>query len=311
MERLLNLGMIAILFLIASCGPDRLKPDPAEPSLPRNYPSAEFYACGKHFVGLGRCSIHPGQDISEVALAVQGYHQGSVRAFSEALQMDFGYSYVGTSRYSIPLQGTIQEPVIVGVVVSPSYPGQTSDPIEVHPVMGFLLIDVERPGEDWSWQATKTPAGTDASIDLDAHGADQLFVTAPECGVKESIELAAESYRLQLSSLIDTARPGRCVFHMTLLGPEVVRYWTWMSWRYSDLYRPLALPALKTQDGSIEVTPEAGVAVIALDGIWSLRAPAKFKFDESKPHTLRLLTVKGRVLVGEYDPMERNWEWKK
>lgn len=303
----MRLKFVLFALLLSGCTGAKVRPDPSEAAMPRNYPTLEFYACGQHFVGLGRCLIPEGQDASSVALAIQGYYAGQIRVFSETLAVDYSFAYRGTEKFQVPLSGSPDPSALVGFVMSPTYPGQFEEPIDVHPVIGFLLIEVQRPGERWDWSMTKTPAGTDAFLDLDTRGADEIFVVSPECGVDKSIPVTEETTRVRLSSLVLTAFPGRCIFRFVILDHLV----TWMSWRYQESFRPLAVPALEIRGEKLRVTGAPEVSVISMDEEWYIDNSAKFHWDPASPHILRLLTVKGRIAVGTYSPETKGWVWKR
>ena len=100
-QQKLKLFFISLLslFAFASCGKN-LKPDAVISATEANRPTAEFYACGQHFVGLGICSIGSGVELSQLAISIQTYYQGSVRIVSTCKpdsSLPDTFSYLGNT----------------------------------------------------------------------------------------------------------------------------------------------------------------------------------------------------------------------
>lgn len=310
MEHFKNIALCLVLVLVGCV--KSIRPDPVTASLVANYPSAEFYACGQRFVGIGFCEIPAGTDVSSVAFAIQGYYRGRVRVVSEALPADVILSYNGSDPVKPGLTGIPLEDIVLQFIINPEYPGERGSGIPVFGAVGFLQIKVRYPGESWFSHITRTPLDTSPVLNVDTAGAENLFVISEACQVEEVIDVRGlDVYDLDLSGLVDVAVKGRCIFTIGVEGPGIQRFGSWLSWRYAKDYRPLAVPAVAVTDGKLSVVGEPGVSFISLDDKWIVDRVASFDFDEEKEHVLRLLTVKGRVIIGAWTPAERSWTWKR
>lgn len=299
-------AFLALALLLASCA-GRLRPDPSPAAALSNYPSAEFYACGRHFVGLGYCELPVGTPINSIAFAVQGYHAGRIRVFSAALPIDVSLRYAGTKRVPITLPGIPRASVALGFTVNPEFPDEESQGVEVYGTMGWLLVKVALPGEAWTFSETRSPVGSDAVVRIPSAGASSAIVISPECGVDRTVPIAGEELELRLGDLVDASEMGRCIFQVGLLGTG--RFHAWLAWRYAPEFIPLASPALDRGNDSVRVTADATVSALILDDEMRVDREAKFKIDWARPHVLRAVTVKGRSAVGVWNPENQEVLW--
>lgn len=306
----MKLRILLIACLVgSSCGKD-VNPDHGEPALQSNYPSAEFYACGQRFVGLGQCRLEIGKDISDIKLRIQTFYKGRIRVFSEALPADVSIEYSGEMRLDPHLHGKPEESVLIGFVINPEYPGERDQVISVHGAIGFLAVNVARPGDEIEFHATKAPMGSGGFIDVDVSDAEALIVVSPSCGIDKAIDVRGlHLFRLELRDYIDVNAMRRCIIDMAVIG-ERSRLVNWLAWVYSDSFTPLSIPHVSVRDREIEIKAESSVAVLSVDSVWKVGNEAQFDFDESKAHVVRAMTVKGRLVVGEWIPEKRGFKWK-
>lgn len=295
-----------LLGLLSGCASD-LRPDSFPAAQLSNYPSAEFYACGKRFLGLGYCELKSGQNISDLGFAVQGLYKGRIRVFSEALPTDVVFAYEGSKKIPVDLRGYPKRPIVLGIAISPSFPAENENAVEIFGAYAFLLINIVEEGETYEFHKTLRPVGIEQSIEVPTLGASLLGVFSDECGVDEEIQITESSYKLKLSSLIDIEDQGSCIFYM---GTDRGKLSTWMSWRYASDFRPLGTPTVKFIDDELLVEAESSVTLITTPKEYVIDHKAEFDLDPNQPTVLRLFTVKGRTLVGEYEP-SRGWKWMK
>lgn len=292
--------------LLSGCGKN-LRPDRFPPATLSNYPSAEFYACGERWVGLGYCELQAGDSVSSLEFSIQGLYKGRIRIFSEALPADVIFSYDGSKKIPVDLRGRPTQPIVLGMAISPSFPAGNDKAVEVYGAFAFLLINVVQPEETSNFYKSLQPAGIDQTIRVPVTGASDLGVFSQECGVEQEFIVNADPYPLKLSSLIGIEDQGSCIFY---IGTELSQMSVWMSWRYASDFKPLAIPSLEVKGKKLHVEAETGVTLIAKDTAYVVNNKGKFDWSSNKPSVLRLFTVKGRTLVGEYQPGE-GWTWKR
>lgn len=298
--------LLTIGLIVSGCGA-KLRPDRFPPAAFSGYPSAEFYACGERWLGLGYCEIEKGRSVEEIEFAIQGFYKGRIRIFSEALPADVIFSYEGSKRIPIDLRGTPNAPIVLGIAVNPEYPGENENAVELFGTIGWLLINVTEPGEVFTFHRTLRPVSTDQLIRVDSSGASSHFVVSDECGVEREILASGAETEIRLSGLgVSTQMIGSCIL---FIASNVPSFDVWLSWRYAQDFRPLAIPSIKVEKRKLHVDAESGVTIVALDSKVEVDHKGKFDWDGSKSHVLRLLTVKGRTLVGEYEP-GKGWSWK-
>lgn len=301
--KLLRFGVIALTLLASACGGNRIRPDQGEPALQSNYPSVEFYACGNHFFGLGQCEIGIGDDVEDLEFRIQTYYKGDVRIFADVIPQDVTIVYDGNQRLDPYLRGRPEKSFVLGFTLTPEFPGESDEPIAIHGGIGFLMVNVVRPGEDWDYRVTRSKEDIGGFIDLDVADSDLVFIESPKCELKRNeVDVSAvSSYRLQLSSLIDVSIMRRCVISVSIIGEEV-RFINWMAWVYGKKFEPLAYPNIERDGNKFKIKANSNVSVIALNDKWEIKNEAEFDFDPNQVQTLRTITVKGRMTVQVWTP---------
>lgn len=300
------IGCIAVVLYMSGCGA-QLRPDRFPAAVLSNYPSAEFYACGERWLGIGYCEIEAGHSVEEVGFAVQGFYRGRIRIFSEALPSDVTFRYSSSRRVEIPLSGAPRETIVIGMAVNPEYPAEQDAMIDLYGTVGWLIVNVIRPGEEFTFSRTRLPTSVNQFTMMPTEGARELMAVSEECQIEEVLPVSGPETRVWLTSLTSNTRSlGSC---LVFLATDTGRMKVWASWRYAEGFRPLAIPDVEVNGGKIKVRGETGVTIVALDSHVVVNREGEFGWDPSKSHILRLLTVKGRTLVGEYEPGE-GWTWK-
>lgn len=293
--------IVCVIFL--GCGGAKIRPDQSIPSISANYPSAEFYACGKRHVGIGTCMVNEGDEFSDLGFLIQGFYKGRIRVRSQTLPADVSLVYEGSRRINPGLAGPVMKDLVVQFVINPELPNEDRNDIEIHGAMGFLYVKAKKPGEEWDQVVTRTPTRTNAVRYFDTTLAEEVYVEAAECGVSKRFNVAGiDQFELLLSDLVDTASRGRCAFQIAVLGPAQRELISWVSFRYLNEYRALSEPAVEIDGDEIEIHGEEGVTVVAVDDKYKIDKEADFDWDPSTCHVIRLATVKGRLIVGTQCP---------
>lgn len=308
---MLKPALLALLaILVTGCGSVTLRPDAGMAAIEANYPTAEIYAGDHHFVGLGIVEVPYGSNVSDLDVAVQGYYQGRMRVVSASLGLDKSFTYKGNMKVRTMAESTVTLPALIGMVVSPSWPGQSNQVIEVHPLQGWLVVNPARPGEKWSYLATKSPEEINAWIELPTRGMSSIDVVSPECGVSKELPTTGDTTRITLDALGVGPGTKRCVLQLAISGSAGIKYALWAAWRYSKDFRPLSQPTADFYEQKVDIQAETSVTVVSVDEQFKVSDSGTFNFDQDVPHVVRLLTVKGRVLVGEWIPARKDFAWK-
>lgn len=296
---------------LTACGGVKLRPDPSPPAIDSNYPTAEIYAGDKHFVGLGIIEVPYGSDVADLDISVQGYYQGRAKFVSASLGLDKLFTYKGNMKVRAQAESKVTMPALIGMTVAPTWPGQTGQVIDVHPLQGWLLVNPVQVGEKWSYLSSKTPEEIDAWIQLPTQGISTIDVISPECGVAKELAVTGPTRRIALSELGLKPENKRCVLQMVMSGSAGTRYALWAAWRYAKDFQPLSEPTADFYEQKVDLAAESAVTVVSVDETFRVSNFGTFPFDQEDPHVVRLLTVKGRVLVGQWMPEKKEFAWKR
>jgi len=79
--------------------------------------------------------------------------------------------------------------------------------------------------------------------------------------------------------------------------------------KYNAEFTQLPIPVVKINGDKIEIIADDAVSIVSLDNEYEIDYEAKFDFDRTKPHVIRLLTVKGRSVIGLIEAGGQQWEW--
>ena len=80
--------------------------------------------------------------------------------------------------------------------------------------------------------------------------------------------------------------------------------------QFQPLFPQLPVPITEIDGSTLKVEADPAVSVIGLDVDNRVDNSAKFKFDPTVNHIMRLLTVQGRLTIGEWSATTRAWTWK-
>lgn len=298
--------LVAFLWLTACAG--NLKPDPVPGAIDSGYPTAEILACGKRTVGLAICTIAQGDPLETLGIRVQGYYKGVVKIDSEACSIHTAQRYDNSSTVKAPISGPATKECAIDFVVSPEYPKDTSSGLVIQSLKGRVWIRVIPPGSSHFGLNTKIRQGLNAFLDIPYSDTTPTRVVFRGCGASydKTLTPANGKLRVALHDLRNMFRVEDCIFEGAVMGRTPIRV-TWQVWSYSEKFLPLSIPTTRISGGKLYVKAEAAVSVIALDRDYSITNETEFDFDPSRSHVLRLATVGGRIMIGEWNG---SWTWK-
>lgn len=303
--------VIQFIFIMAAlfigCG-QSLRPDSNPYAITSNAPTAEINVCGKKFLGLGACSIVKGENLSTLKVSVQGYNSGTIRVTSDKCGVDYDMRYSGHRDVSIPLYGQALESCILAVSVQPEFEGERESGLVIGSLKGFIRIRViEDSSQSWKGFFTKVSESGNSFIEFS--GVDSRVVIRGCDSLFDKQVLAINGrIRIALSDLPSIGVKG-CVYEGLVDDGENQVFFTWMVWRTSKNYVPAIKPEMFYDGEDIVIDGENATSVIGIDDKYVLDKKASLKFDRSKKHTIRTLTIGGRNNVGEYDPSSGAVKW--
>jgi hypothetical protein len=284
------------------------------PAMDANYLSAEFTACGQHFDGMGICTVEAGQDFSQVALGVQGYYQGDVRFTTDCVSTSDPLDsilYSNSNQVIYPLTGQAIVSCGISFVVSPQYPNEKNETFVIHSFEGELYIKVVPVGQKWLGFKNKVTAGANPSEVLQLPTAFPTSEVLFEgCGIKYDQVISAINGVLYvpLKAVLPTVPQQTCVMSGAYWqGNDAIRL-TWMIDGYDSKFISLPIPNVSQSGNSLKVQGDDNTSVIALDAQYSVDNSGSFKFNPKVSHTLRLLTIGGRSMIGDYSA-SKGWTW--
>lgn len=296
--------LLVLLVLGSGCG-KTLRPDPAPPAYESNYPTAEFHAGGRRWVGLGEVQLEPNRPYNEVDLKIQGYGDGVIVVDSSSCSVQLSFSYKDNELVRIPLLGFGQEDCLIDFLVQPRYPSEWSNGVEVHAFKGRLRVRVL--SEPWLGFHTVLQEGADGFI-LIAE-TEPVFAIFRGCGSQYERDLVPQDghVKIWVSELGMRTFTERC----TLEGKVGDTWVSWQVWFHKPEFAKLPAPSIQMSEDQIKIKADPAVSIVSLDQKYSISSSAKFDFNPSQPHILRILTVKGRSWIAEWIPSRRVWQWIK
>lgn len=305
---------IALALIAASCGGKTLRTDTVIPAIQANKPTAEFNACGKKWIGLGICSVAEGAPLSSLQFSIQGFYEGTIRVVSTTCEVDDSFRYVGSPVVPYELPGLAKKSCLVSISVSPSFPDETKQAVVVHSLRAHLWVAVKKEGETEDLFVTQSPIGVDQKILVPIvgnGGATKVKAFIKGCGAEKQIDLSVIDGHaaLLMSEFSSIKEINRCILFGAIEIEGKIRFFTWLAWLHSDKYLHIPTPTYQINDGFITIQTDSNVSIIALDSIYAVDQNVKFPFDKQVPHTIRLLTSGGRLLVGIWNKEGQSFQW--
>lgn len=316
--RILTLLGVFLTFALAGCGKN-LRPDIVIPATQAKYPSAEFYACGKIFNGLGECDVDEGQELNSIDLKIQGYYKGTVK-FSSNCELDsalpLSVRYSKNSIVPFHLPGPAIKTCGVSFVISPEYPNEQDQKLVIHSFKGHLLLKVKIPGTKWVGLSTKVKAGIGPSdvfkikLNTNDEKVDVSF-RSDRCEVnKDDLELDVNegSVTVKLRELLSEVKIKTCILNGVVFTSEEAIRVSWFIAGYDPKFIPLPIPVTEINENKIKILADDNVSVISLDDTYYIDREIEIEFDITKQHIIRILTIGGRLALGIWIP-EKGFEW--
>lgn len=308
--------LVVILLSVSGCG-KMLRPDSVIPASQANYPTAEFNACGKKWQGLGFCSLDEGKSYSDINFQIQGYHSGTIRVTSVDCSIDDDFiRYDGSQSIPFSIPGIAKKSCLISFVVSPEYPKEYNSGLVVNSLKGHLWISVGSPTKIREGFTSKVQEDADEILPLQVDAPGEYRVAFRGCETKyDKVHEVGEDKLIQihLKDLLvkESFGVSSCIYAGGIEdSSKSVRYITWMVFGYDKKFVPLPHPVIVFEKENILIKADVNVSVISLDDDYQIDNEATFKkFDRTIEHTLRMITVGGRLLIGIWDAKKGEFKW--
>jgi len=303
---------IPLLLTLFSCSKGIVE-DKVKSSIESNYPTAEFDACNQKWLGAGACFV--AKEEAGTHVDVQGYGKGTITIKSDSL---CPYRLYESRRYEdnevlrFEFPWSVSEPCKLGILTQPEYKDEQNKPIPIAGFEGFLWLFPKREGSDEKLFISKVREDGDESVLLPALASARV-VARGDCGVKFDKILNPVNGKIQLKVSDFIGKPDRrfCTPQGGWKIGNDVTFFSWMIFGYHKDYVPLSIPAVKFEDNKIKVTADNQVSLIVLNQEYKFAQETDFDFDASKENVLRILTVKGRAVIGVWNVKTKAFEWLK
>lgn len=305
------LTFLLISACLISCQPIRLDPIVIG-AIDAGYPTLEFEACGKLWLGMGVCRIAPGQSYSSLNINLQGYYQGTVQIQSEACNVSILRRYVQNELISVPTPSTATTDCLFTFQIFPEYPHEANTSISVSGFKGMLWVRMIPKAQAWKPALVRHSGHWVQNLSLYSGGTGPVKVTAVGCNrdLASGPFLLSNGYlNFPLQNYV-SPMDSECVLEGLVINPQFKNLlFSVLVAQYSVSFAPLPIPVATVSNGFLEVNADPAVSVISLDDDYKINNKTSFQFDASQPHILRTLTTKGRSVLGQWNPKKGTWSW--
>jgi hypothetical protein len=312
---MLNYLYLLLALLLIGCGAKPIHNDPSEPTTDANYLSAEFSACGQVFNGIGICEIQKGKDLSDLNLKVQGYFDGAITmaatcAVDERLPSKIRYQK--SARYDVPLSGRATETCVFTVLVSPEYPDEQNQPVDISSLKGHLFIKVvDAAGVSFS-KSLKVKEGYNPSeiFSVKAEGREaEVIMKEATCGVdfKKTYPIVDGKFVVKVKDFLPYVPMKTCPISGVFFVDNRPTRMTVFVNGYSRTFIPLAIPLVSLDGKELTIQAENAVAAVGVGSSMVVSNTAKFTIDPTKSYIIRAVTVRGRSIIGIFRKGKTTW----
>jgi len=307
---------ITLSFLVSGCSHLRQDPVPVS-AVDANYPTAEFVACGKHWHGLGICSVEKSNPYDDVQFAVQVYYKGVLAIDSKNCGIEIRQEYSESKLISVTIPGNAAKNCLVTMTITPKYPKQDNQNIQVHSFRGHLGIRVLKdPEHQWESRIRKVTGSYASAMRMWYAPLKSVRLVADGCGRDNTYNmihnLDETGYlEFDLNDIMPVIEdPKVCMMEGFIHSSQFEDVdFNILVAKYNSEFTRLPIPSVQINGDSIQITADDAVSIISLDNEYEIDFEAKFDFDRKKAHVMRLLTVKGRSVIGLWVPGGQEWSW--
>lgn len=298
--------LLAVAFLWLTACASGLKPDPVPGAMDSGYPTAELLACGKRFVGLGICTIEQGKSMSSLNVSIQGYYKGTIQIDSEECDIHETYRYDNSEVVRAPLSGTAKD-CAIDFVLAPEYPKEQNSGLVIESIKGRVWIRTLPKGAAHFGQSTKIKQAINSTLNIPFNEKARVVFKGCKTTFDKELTPVDGVIKIKLHDLRNMYQVENCIFEGAVMSASKTLRVTWQVWSYDDGFTPLAKPVATWSGKKLTVKADPAVSIIALDNKFEITNETTFNSDPAKAHILRMATVGGRIVIGEWNGA---WTWK-
>lgn len=293
--------LIILTMVLFACGsfPD----DPSISSVDSNYSSLEIYGQNKLFNGLAVFEAIEGSSFKDLNISIQGYYSGDLRIVSEDCEIDEARTYEKNQKISLNYPLTINSGCLFSVVLSVSYP--SSGPVVVHPFKGHFYIAVKKKTRSEN-RTLKTAINRLRNIEINFKEDATVYFRGCGSSSENKIRVNQGKIRFKLDEYFQTEIKRTCLIQLALVGEHETKRVRILTSFYSDRYFNIATPVTKFSKRKLKITAIDAVAVTSVGPKYRQSNKGKFKYKEGD--TVRLITSKGRLLLGSIKGWDIIWK---
>ena len=306
--------IIVLVYFCSGCAGSIVN-DPVLPAIEANYPTAEFHACGEHWLGSGICRVQKGLKYSYINLKVQVYYSGTLSVVSKDCQLDTRLTYEGTQLIPITIPGTAERNCLISITVSPRYPNNDKDPIRVYSFRGYLALRQLDSSKSWKGFTRKVTGSFSSAMKIWVGGTKPVRFVASGCGKTKPIDTKMELdngyLKFDLSEIVPKGMlPKTCVVTGFIRSqyPDVI--FNILVSKYDPRFVPLPIPAVIIERGKVQIISDSAVSVIGLNNKFEVINHGRFKIDIRNENFIRNLTTGARSVLGIWNVKTQSWRWQ-
>ena len=243
--------------------------------------------------------------------AVQGYFNGAIRIASPNCNIAESRNYTNSSKITVsipPFQGNC----LIVATMSPVFPNEKGSGITVSSIRGLFALRRDSLARQWVGRVGKLsfPAAGTFTIPVGPITTGQVNLNG--CGIDYSapVNVFNKQAVLKYQDFIKQGSWSNCIadgflsskdYQDLLINALLITY--------SNSFTPLPTPTFSIKNDKLTVIGDAAVSAIYVDDTYQIAASIEVPFDSSVAHTVRLLTAKGRTVIGFWNPAKKDFTW--
>ena len=287
--------ILGLIFLfIVSCG--SLVNDPSISVVDANYPSLEIYQKDNLYNGLAIFEVDPDSNLRDLNLSIQGYYNGEVRIFSSTCNVDDIKRYEGPEKIYLGYNIKIDRVCVFSIVLAVDFP--KAGEVVVHPFKGHIVVAPKKKTYSIT-RAYKIPVGGKRNLAINFGEDATVFFEGCETSTQDFFRANNRGIiNIDFTNYFNPSRSIICVPQMAIIGETKKMRVRLVLGFHSSKFVPLAKPSVRLEDNELKINAQNVVSVVSFGKRYSISSIGNFS--PKNGNTARIMTNKGRLLVGKY-----------
>lgn len=304
--------LVLLMFVLSGCVTP-ITVDQAVDPINANYPSAELRVNGEPYFGMAITSILENESLDKLKLEVRGLFEGTIQINSKNCNISQTFTYKGDHFHPFSLTGNAERSCIISIAVYPKIK-QFEDKLIPSPVFkGEIFVKVLKDKSNpWVGQSSRIQEKDSDVLDIQTElDEDKVDVLISGCDSKSvfSQDIYGGRFVVNSRDFMDSSTKKTCYVEGALVFEKSVRSFSWVFHIYDQFFAPLPLPSItNVSPGEDIFLFDESVSILFFDEEAFFTNQYQFKFDESKPHTVRGISSKGRIAICDWLISEKQWE---